>query len=133
MIRVECESWKEFLEFCRTVTLDTDLPWAMSANVVQPTENATLQEPAPVAPALVTPAPVAPAPEPVVAPAPAPTPAPAPAKAVTYQDVQTKAIALMDAKKQDQLQALLKKYNVPALPSLPEDQYAAFLADMEAV
>ena len=73
------------------------------------------------------------------APAPAPEPAPEPeslprdAPAVTRQAVQTKAIALMDAGKQEQLQALLKKYNVPALPSIPEDQLAAFMADLEAV
>ena len=78
----------------------------------------------------------APTPEPEPAPAPAPAPAapvPAAAPAVTRQAVQTKAIALMDAGKQEQLQALLKKYNVPALPSIPEDQLAAFMADLEAV
>lgn len=67
-------------------------------------------------------------------PAPAPSaPAPAPWKAVTRQDVQTKAIALMDAGKQTQLQALLMKYGVPALPSIPEDQLAAFMADLEVL
>lgn len=78
----------------------------------------------------------APTPEPEPAPAPAPAPAapvPAAAPTVTRQTVQTKAIALMDAGKQEQLQALLKKYNVPALPSIPEDQLAAFMADLEAV
>jgi len=68
------------------------------------------------------------------APAPAPSaPAPAPWEAVTRQDVQTKAIALMDAGKQTQLQALLMKYGVPALPSIPEDQLAAFMADLEVL
>ena len=75
-------------------------------------------------------APAAPAPAPAPAPA---APVPAAAPAVTRQAVQTKAIALMDAGKQEQLQALLKKYNVPALPSIPEDQLAAFMADLEAV
>lgn len=60
-------------------------------------------------------------------------PAPAPVKTVSRQDVQTKAIALMDAGKQTQLQALLMKYNVPALPSIPEDQLAAFMADLEVL
>jgi hypothetical protein len=67
---------------------------------------------------------------------PAPVPAasaPAPWKTVTRQDVQTKAIALMDAGKQTQLQALLMKYKVPALPSIPEDQLAAFMADLEVL
>ena len=66
------------------------------------------------------------------APVPAPA-APAPVKAVSRQEVQTKAIALMDAGKQGQLQALLMKYNVPALPSIPEDQLAAFMADLEVL
>ena len=63
----------------------------------------------------------------------APAPAPAPVKTVSRQDVQTKAIALMDAGKQTQLQALLMKYGVPALPSIPEDQLAAFMADLEVL
>ena len=81
----------------------------------------------------------APTPEPAPVPAAEPkpelpwAPVPAAAPAVTRQAVQTKAIALMDAGKQEQLQALLKKYNVPALPSIPEDQLAAFMADLEAV
>ena len=58
---------------------------------------------------------------------------PAPVKSITKQDVQTKAIALMDAGKQAQLQALLAKYNVPALPSLKDDQLAAFYADLEVL
>ena len=81
----------------------------------------------------------APTPEPAPVPAAEPkpelpwAPVPAAAPAVTRQAVQTQAIALMDAGKQEQLQALLKKYNVPALPSIPEDQLAAFMADLEAV
>ena len=70
------------------------------------------------------------APEPAQMPEPTPTPT---APAVTRQAVQAKAIALMDAKKQDALQALLKKYGVPALPSIPEDQLEAFMADLEAI
>lgn len=96
--------------------------------------------PAPAAPAPVKAAPAAPAqapaaPTPVpVAPAPAPVaPAPAPVKKVTYQDLQAKAIALMDQGKQEQLKALLQRYNVPALPSLTEEQYWGFMADMEAM
>lgn len=70
-----------------------------------------------------------------VMPAPAPTPAPEPVtvRAVTRQEVQAKAIAQMDAGKKDQLQALLKKYNVPALPSIPDVQLAAFYADLEVL
>lgn len=54
-------------------------------------------------------------------------------KNVSRQDVQAKAIALMDAGKQEMLQALLQKYQVPALPSIPEEQLGAFLADLEAM
>ena len=77
-------------------------------------------------------APVMPAPaqEPAAAAAPA---APATVKTVTKQEVQAKAIAQMDAGKQAELQALLKKYGVPALPSIPDDQLAAFYADLEVL
>ena len=81
-----------------------------------------------VSPAVVT-AEAAPAPAPV----PAPEPAPAPTKTITKQEVQAKAIAQMDAGKQAELQALLKKYGVPALPSVPDDQLAAFYADLEVL
>ena len=62
-----------------------------------------------------------------------PAPQAAPKRTVTRQEIQGKAIALMDAGKQDQLQALLTKYGVQALPSIPEDRLAAFMADLEAV
>ena len=79
-----------------------------------------------------TSAPVMPAPaqEPAKAAVPA---APATVKTVTKQEVQAKAIAQMDAGKQAELQALLKKYGVPALPSVPDDQLAAFYADLEVL
>ena len=77
--------------------------------------------------ALVMPAP---AQDPAAAAVPA---APATVKTVTKQEVQAKAIAQMDAGKQAELQALLKKYGVPALPSVPDDQLAAFYADLEVL
>ena len=77
--------------------------------------------------ALVMPAP---AQDPAAAAVPA---APATVKTVTKQEVQAKAIAQMDAGKQAELQALLKKYGVPALPSIPDDQLAAFYADLEVL
>ena len=69
----------------------------------------------------------------VAASMPEPVSGPAEAPAVTRQAVQAKAIALMDEKKQDALQALLKKYGVPALPLIPDNQLAAFMADLEAI
>ena len=116
----------ENTEECRRFLLDPDY--------IRTKEGVTAQTAAPAAPA--EPAPVNTAPAPAMpAPAPAmPAPAPAPAaKKVTRTDVQAKAIALMDAGKQTELQALLQKYGVPALPSVPEDKLAAFLADMEAI
>ena len=65
--------------------------------------------------------------------APVQTQAPAAVPAVSRQDIQKKAIALMDTGKQKELQELLKKYNVPALPSIPDDQLSAFMADLEVL
>lgn len=110
-IKLEFNNWDEVLGFAARISGSVRVP--MPGEVV------------------VTPAVVAtPAPEPAPAPV---APAPAPVKKVTRQDVQTKAIALMDAGKQEQLQGLLRKYNAPALPSIPEDQLAAFMADLEAL
>lgn len=83
----------------------------------------------PSAPEIVPAAPVTPAP--VTAPAPAA--APAQQKMVTLKDVTSKAIPLIDAGRRGDLQALLSKYGVPALPSLPEDRLADFLHDLEVL
>ena len=113
-IKLEFDNWNEVLEF--------------AGQIGGQIGGREVKVPAPME-ATVTPAVVAtPAPEPAPAPA-----APAPVKKVTRQDVQTKAIALMDAGKQEQLQGLLQKYGAPALPSIPEDQLAAFMADLEAL
>ena len=94
-------------------------------------------------PAVVTPAivPAAPAaepavlviPEPETASASAPMQAPAPVRKVTRQEVQAKAIALMDQGRQEDLMALLAKYQVSALPDIREDQLPAFMADLEVL
>lgn len=94
-------------------------PIPTAESVPAPAEPASVPAPALTAPANA---------EPEAAPAPAPT-----KPAATRQAVQAKAIALMDAGKQDQLQALLVKYGVPALPSIPEDRLSAFMADLEAM
>ena len=65
-------------------------------------------------------------------PDPAPAPAPGPAS-VTLQDVTTKAVQLIDAGRQGDLQALLAKYGVPALPSLPAEKLGEFMKDLEAL
>ena len=127
MIKITFNNWEEVIEFAQ------DLVKRMSASAALDQAPAAK---APKAPKAQKPA--APTPEPASAPTPAPTPAPAPAAEpapwkVTKQDVQTKAIQLMDAGRQGELQALLAKYNVPALPSLSDDQLAGFMADMEAL
>ena len=125
-ITAEWESIEEMNEFARKIVC--------AAGTENRTETAVpKQEPKAVLVPLVE----VPVPEPKEEPAqvimPAPEPAPAAKRTVTRQEIQGKAIALMDAGKQDQLQALLTKYGVPALPSIPEDQLAAFMADLEAV
>ena len=116
MIKLTFNTWEETLEFAKKIVAEAP--------------KTVVKAPKTVAEAA--------APVPTQAPTPAPTPAPAPAAEpapwkVTKQDVQTKAIQLMDAGRQGALQALLAKYNVPALPSLSDDQLAGFMADMEAL
>lgn len=115
MIRIECSTWEELIDLAGKIL-------AKGAKAEQKEAKAE-QAPAQTS----DPLPWDPAPVPAV------MPAPAPARTVSRQEVQAKAIALMDAGKKTQLQDLLKKYNVPALPSIPEAQLAAFMADMEAM
>ena len=126
MIKLTFNTWEETLEFAKKIVAEAPKTVAKAPKTVA-------EAAAPVPTQAPEPAP-APAPAPEPAPAPAPTPAPTPEpKKITKQDVQTKAIQLMDAGRQDQLQALLAKYNVPALPSLVDEQLAGFYADMEAL
>lgn len=68
-------------------------------------------------------------PEPAV---PATAPAPEPKK-VTMEMITEKAIKLMDAGRQADLQALLGRYGVIGLPSLQEDKWAEFYAQLEVM
>lgn len=63
---------------------------------------------------------------PVAAPAPEP-------KKVTMEMITEKAIKLMDAGRQADLQALLGRYGVIGLPSLQEDKWAEFYAQLEVM
>lgn len=143
MIKIECNTWDELMELIKKMIGTTE--GTSAASKQQEPEQRIMQV---VTPAVIKPmnTPLAPIPDAApenTTPPWAPenedaalkqrAPEPAPARTVTRQEVQAKAIALMDAKKQDQLQALLKKYNVPALPSIPEDQLAAFMSDLEAM
>ena len=125
MIKLTFNTWEETLEFAKKIVAEAPKTVAEAPKTVAEAPKTVAEAAAPVPTQ---------APEPVPAPAPAPAPAPTPEpKKITKQDVQTKAIQLMDAGRQDQLQALLAKYNVPALPSLVDEQLAGFYADMEAL
>lgn len=87
----------------------------------------------PAAPEIVPAAPVTPVAPAAAAPAATAPAAPAQQKKVTLKDVTSKAIPLIDAGRQGDLQALLSKYGVPALPSLPEEKLADFLHDLEVL
>lgn len=124
MIKVTCNTWEELVEFAKKIVGEEAPAPAAKAPKAKAQKAAA---PAPTETLAPDPAPAAPQPEPEAA---------APAKkAVTFPDVQARAIALMDAGKQAQLQALLAKYNVPALPGLKDDQQKLeeFMADMEAL
>ncbi len=115
LIKAEFNSYDEMIQFC----------YEMVSKEESVAAAAKPEPPVPVVTAA--------APDPAQTPK-TPDPEPAPVvHTVTRQDVQTKAIALMDAGKQAQLQELLKKYGVPALPSIPEDQLPAFMADLEVI
>lgn len=118
MIRLECNTWEELIELMGNILSNETAK--NGKNVQKPAETDT--KPVETVPAAVTPAAVTPAPAAI-----------APAKTVTRKDVQVKAIALMDAGKQAQLQAVLVKYGVQALPSVPDDKLADFMADLEAM
>ena len=119
-ITAEFDSYEEMTAWCETVAgkaVEAPKPAKPRA---KKTEEAA---PAPV-----------PVPDPVQPQAAAPVPAPAPvAKKVTLQEVTAKAIPLIDAGRQGDLQALLAKYGVPALPSLPEERLGEFLKDLEGL
>lgn len=59
---------------------------------------------------------------------PAPAPAAVPTSAPQYKldDLARAAMALMDSGRQADLQGLLARFNVAALPMLPQAQYGAF-------
>jgi len=127
------EELRWFLEYAKNIPANAEQEPKKAEQIPEKTEPKQETASAPVMPALepqMTSVSATTGSTPASAPA---ATAAAPWKAVTRQEVQTKAIALMDAGKQTQLQALLMKYNVPALPSIPEDQLAAFMADLEVL
>lgn len=95
-----------------------------------PVQPAPVQPaPAPVQPAPVQPTPVQPTSVPVQQPAAAPVqPTPVPTTTTTYtlDDLARAAMTLMDSGKQVDLQQLLARFGVEALPLLPQQHYGAF-------
>ena len=52
--------------------------------------------------------------------------------AITFTDLRAKALAFSQNERQAELKALLDKYGIKKLSELPEEKFAAFLADVEA-
>lgn len=61
------------------------------------------------------------------------TPAAADAPAVTLEDVTAVTLALGKAGKRDDIQALLAKYGAARASLIPQDKWAAYVADAKAV
>ena len=98
----------------------------IAENVQKPVEN--VQKPKET---VAKPAETVAKPEPAV---PAPTPAPAPAaKKITMELITEKAISLMDAGRQTDLQALVSRYGVVGIPTLPEDKWEEFYHQLEVM
>lgn len=51
----------------------------------------------------------------------------------TLSDIRIKAAEAVKAGHGEELKALLDKYEVEKVPNLPEEKYAAFFADLEAI
>ena len=126
-ITAEFNSLEEMYGFCEEVTGGKESKPAKAKKV-------KAAEPAPEPAPAVKPESIS-APESAAVPEEKPAPS---EKKITLQDVTAKAIPLIDAGRQGDLQALLTKYGVPALPSLmnlpdPEKRLAEFLKDLEAL
>lgn len=124
-INITVSSYEELEEFCRQFLAGQDSRGQTEDKVTEPVN------PAPVIPdpELVKTEPVKPEPvkaeEPVLL-----TPS-----QVTYtrDDLTRAAVSLIDSGKKADLQALLEKFGVSALPSLPKDHYVAFAGELKAL
>lgn len=107
---------------------------AAPEEVAQP-EVVSVPAGAPFPTAQVAPAPTA---QPVTVAVPAPPVMPttvptAPAAVYSRDDLARAAVGLMDQGKQAELQALLMRYGVQALPQLPPEQYGAFATELRGM
>lgn len=124
-INITVSSYEELEEFCRQFLAGQDSRGQTEDKATEPVN------PAPIIPdpELVKAEPVKPEPvkteEPVLL-----TPS-----QVTYtrDDLTRAAVSLIDSGKKADLQALLEKFGVSALPSLPKDHYVAFAGELKAL
>ena len=126
-INITVSSYEELEEFCRQFLAGQDSREQTEGKVTEPVNPAPVipePEPMPVKTEPVKPEPVK-AEEPVLL-----TPS-----QVTYtrDDLTRAAVSLIDCGKKADLQALLEKFGVNALPSLPKDHYVAFAGELKAL
>lgn len=124
-IDITVSSYEELEEFCRQFLAGQDSRGQTEDKATEPVNPAPIiPDPEPVKTEPVKPEPVK-AVEPVLL-----TPS-----QVTYtrDDLTRAAVSLIDSGKKADLQALLEKFGVSALPSLPKDHYAAFAGELKAL
>lgn len=124
-INITVSSYEELEEFCRQFLAGQDSRGQTENKATEPVNPAPIiPDPEPVKTEPVKPEPVK-AEEPVLL-----TPS-----QVTYtrDDLTRAAVSLIDSGKKADLQALLEKFGVSALPSLPKDHYVAFAGELKAL
>lgn len=124
-INITVGSYEELEEFCRQFLAGQDSRGQTEDKATEPVNPAPIiPDPEPVKTEPVKPEPVK-AEEPVLL-----TPS-----QVTYtrDDLTRAAVSLIDSGKKADLQDLLEKFGVSALPSLPKDHYVAFAGELKAL
>lgn len=124
-INITVSSYEELEEFCRQFLAGQDSRGQTEDKATEPVNPAPIiPDPEPMKTEPVKPESVK-AEEPVLL-----TPSP-----VTYtrDDLTRAAVSLIDSGKKADLQALLEKFGVSALPSLPKDHYVAFAGELKAL
>ena len=124
-INITVSSYEELEEFCRQFLAGQDSRGQTEDKATEPVNPAPIiPDPEPVKTEPVKPEPVK-AEEPVLL-----TPSQV---AYTRDDLTRAAVSLIDSGKKADLQALLEKFGVSALPSLPKDHYVAFAGELKAL
>lgn len=132
-INVTFSSTEEMKEFCQLVAGAQKEQGCATSHKAQENAKATASTPAVRTSVTPASAPVAAVPTTPMAQQPAPVTPPTPAAAVptstatyTLDDLARAAMTLMDTGRQVDLQQLLARFGVDALPALPQTQYGAF-------